>query len=99
MAKVAGKIAHTYTSFKEGGYKGAASAILDFVTVVGNIKAAIEVATGREMFTNRKLETWERGVGAAAIFGGSLVKGVIRGGKFASGIITGSKNTSKIYRQ
>ncbi|MGE7022149.1 pre-toxin TG domain-containing protein [Solibacillus cecembensis] len=95
MTKVAGKVAHTYTAFKEGGYKSAASAILDFVSVVGNIKAEIEIATGKEMFTNRKLETWERGVGFAAVFGGGLVKGAVRGGKLTSGLVAGSKNTSK----
>ncbi|ATP40196.1 hypothetical protein CSE16_09145 [Solibacillus sp. R5-41] len=95
MKKVGGKIAYTYTSFKEGGYKGVASAVLDFVPVIGNIKAGIEIATGKEMFTNRKLENWERGVGFAAVFGGGLVKGAVRGGKFASGIVAGSKNTTK----
>ncbi|MGE7022143.1 pre-toxin TG domain-containing protein [Solibacillus cecembensis] len=95
MKKVGGKIAHTYTAFKEGGYKSAASAILDFVPIVGNIKAGIEIATGKEMFTNRKLETWERGVGVAAVFGGGLVKGAVRGSRLASGIVTGSKNTPK----
>ncbi|ATP40173.1 hypothetical protein CSE16_09005 [Solibacillus sp. R5-41] len=95
MTKVAGKVAHTYTAFKEGGYKSAASAILDFVPIVGNIKAGIEIATGKEMFTNRKLETWERGVGVAAVFGGGLVKGAVRGSRLASGIVTGSKNTTK----
>ncbi len=95
MTKVAGKVAHTYTAFKEGGYKSAASAILDFIPVIGNIKAGIEIATGKEMFTKRKLETWERGVGVAAVFGGGLVKGAVRGGKLASGIVAGSKNAPK----
>ena len=95
MTKVAGKVAITYNSFKEGGYKETLSAIVDFIPVVGNIKSGIEIAIGRDLITKRKLEDWERGVGFAAVFGGGLVKGAVRGGKFVSGIVTGGKKSNK----
>ncbi|WP_412766282.1 pre-toxin TG domain-containing protein [Sutcliffiella cohnii] len=49
------------------------SAILDFLPLIGNLKAASEAYLGYDPLTGRKLENWERGVAAAAILGGGAV--------------------------
>ena len=90
-----GKVAVVYTSFKEGGYKGVISAGLDFIPIVGNAKALVEAAIGRDPITGRKLESWERGASAAAILGGPLVKGVKHGAKLGAKAISGATSSSK----
>ncbi|MEK4628243.1 pre-toxin TG domain-containing protein [Solibacillus sp. FSL R7-0682] len=95
MTKVGGKVAVAYTSFKEGGYKGVISAGLDFIPIVGNAKALVEAAIGRDPITGRKLESWERGASAAAILGGPLVKGVKHGAKLGAKAISGGTSSSK----
>ncbi|MEK4628240.1 pre-toxin TG domain-containing protein [Solibacillus sp. FSL R7-0682] len=95
MTKVGGKVAVAYTSFKEGGYKGIISAGLDFIPIVGNAKALVEAAIGRDPITGRKLESWERGASAAAILGGPLVKGVKHGAKLGANAISGATSSSK----
>ncbi|MEK4628230.1 pre-toxin TG domain-containing protein [Solibacillus sp. FSL R7-0682] len=95
MTKVGGKVAVAYTSFKEGGYKGVISAGLDFIPIVGNAKALVEAAIGRDPITGRKLESWERGASAAAILGGPLVKGVKHGAKLGAKAISGATSSSK----
>ncbi|MEK4628221.1 HNH/ENDO VII family nuclease [Solibacillus sp. FSL R7-0682] len=88
-------MAVAYTSFKEGGYKGVISAGLDFIPIVGNAKALVEAAIGRDPITGRKLESWERGASAAAILGGPLVKGVKLGAKLGAKAISGATSSSK----
>jgi chemotaxis protein histidine kinase CheA len=95
MTKVGGKVAVAYTSFKEGGYKGVISAGLDFIPIVGNAKALVEAAIGRDPITGRKLESWERGASAAAILGGPLVKGVKHGAKLGAKAISGATSSTK----
>ncbi|WP_336047134.1 pre-toxin TG domain-containing protein [Solibacillus ferritrahens] len=67
LTKVGRKVSAAYTSFKEGSYKGAISAGLDFIPVVGNAKALVEAEIGKDPITGRKLESWERGASVAAI--------------------------------
>ncbi|UJW56105.1 pre-toxin TG domain-containing protein [Bacillus sp. A116_S68] len=59
------------------------SAVVDFVPVVGNLKAGIEAATGYDPLTGRRLEPWERAVSGGAILGGAAVKGASKVAKFA----------------
>lgn len=96
MKKVGGKIAITYNSFKEGGYQETLSAVADFIPVVGNIKAGIEVAIGKDLITGRKMETWERGVGFAAVFGGGLVKELYEAGNLHLASLLGARIHPKI---
>ncbi len=70
--------------------------VADPIPVVSNAKAIYEAAVGKDPFTGRKLEAWERGASAASILGGPIVKGIKHGGKAAAGIIkNGSKSTKK----
>ncbi|MDY7223745.1 T7SS effector LXG polymorphic toxin [Halalkalibacterium halodurans] len=57
----------------------AGSAVLDFIPVVGNIKAGVEALTGKDLITGRELEDWERYLAAGSIVGGPIVKGASRG--------------------
>ncbi|MEK4628235.1 GH-E family nuclease [Solibacillus sp. FSL R7-0682] len=75
--------------------KGVISAGLDFIPIVGNAKALVEAAIGRDPITGRKLESWERGASAAAILGGPLVKGVKHGAKLGAKAISGATSSSK----
>ncbi|MER2256904.1 MAG: pre-toxin TG domain-containing protein, partial [Priestia megaterium] len=68
---------------------------LDFIPIVGNAKALVEAAIGRDPITGRKLESWERGASAAAILGGPLVKGVKHGAKLGAKAISGATSGSK----
>ncbi|MEC1180060.1 pre-toxin TG domain-containing protein [Metasolibacillus meyeri] len=63
---------------------------LDFLPIVGNIKASYESAYGKDPITGRKLSTAERAIAGAAILGGPLVKGAKHLGKGALKIIPGS---------
>ncbi|MCR6108678.1 hypothetical protein HXA34_20495 [Salipaludibacillus agaradhaerens] len=65
------------------------STIVDFVPVVGNLKAGIEAATGYDPLTGRRLEPWERAVAGGAILGGAAVKGASKVAKVA-------KNANKV---
>ncbi|MEC1180057.1 pre-toxin TG domain-containing protein [Metasolibacillus meyeri] len=74
----------------KGGWKEGLSMGLDFLPIVGNIKASYESAYGKDPITGRKLSTAERAIAGAAILGGPLVKGAKHLGKGALKIIPGS---------
>ncbi|MEC1180063.1 pre-toxin TG domain-containing protein [Metasolibacillus meyeri] len=74
----------------KGGWKEGLSMGLDFLPIVGNIKASYESAYGKDPITGRKLSTAERAIAGAAIIGGPLVKGAKHLGKGALKIIPGS---------
>ncbi|MGN7119037.1 pre-toxin TG domain-containing protein, partial [Lysinibacillus odysseyi] len=70
--------------------------VADPIPVVSNAKAIYEATVGKDPFTGRKLEAWERGASAASILGGPIVKGIKHGGKAVVGIVkNGSKSTKK----
>ncbi|WP_413367352.1 pre-toxin TG domain-containing protein [Lysinibacillus sp. 3P01SB] len=75
--------------------KQAISTVADFIPVVSNAKAIYEATVGKDPFTGRKLEAWERGASAASILGGPIVKGIKHGGKAAAGIIKNSGKSTK----
>ncbi|WP_156475388.1 pre-toxin TG domain-containing protein [Lysinibacillus odysseyi] len=76
--------------------KQAVYTVADFIPVVSNVKAIYEATVGKNPFTGRKLEAWERGASAASILGGPIVKGIKHGGKAVVGIVkNGSKSTKK----
>ncbi|WP_163528872.1 pre-toxin TG domain-containing protein [Halobacillus ihumii] len=54
---------------------------LDFIPIVGNIKAAIETKTGENLITGVEYEGWERTLLAASIIGGGYVKLAGKGAK------------------
>ncbi|MED4189119.1 T7SS effector LXG polymorphic toxin [Halalkalibacterium halodurans] len=62
----------------------AGSAVLDFIPVVGNIKAGVEAVIGKDLITGRELEDWERALAGAAIMGGPIVKGASRGARLVN---------------
>nr|WP_269845641.1 deaminase domain-containing protein [Lysinibacillus odysseyi] len=71
------------------------STVADFIPVVSNVKAIYEATVGKNPFTGRKLEAWERGASAASILGGPIVKGIKHGGKAVVGIIKNSGKSTK----
>jgi hypothetical protein len=83
----------------------AGSAVLDFIPVVGNIKAGVEAVIGKDLITGRELEDWERALAGAAIMGGPVVKGASRGARLVNNIdnahdvARGIENTRPSWRQ
>ncbi|MED4164521.1 T7SS effector LXG polymorphic toxin [Halalkalibacterium halodurans] len=83
----------------------AGSAVLDFIPVVGNIKAGVEAVIGKDLITGRELEDWERALAGAAIIGGPVVKGASRGARLVNNIdnahdvARGIENTRPSWRQ
>ncbi|MFA9560387.1 pre-toxin TG domain-containing protein [Evansella sp. AB-rgal1] len=63
----------TYNSVKDNP-RQAVSTVADFVPIVGNIKGGMEALSGKDYITGYEFEHWERGVAAAAIFGGGIAK-------------------------
>ncbi|WP_342559046.1 pre-toxin TG domain-containing protein [Metasolibacillus sp. FSL K6-0083] len=83
----------TYKKTKKwvkGGWREGLSIGVDFIPVVGNLKAGIEAVIGIDPITGRKLSTAERAIAGAAIIGGPLVKGGKHVGKGAMKIIPNS---------
>ncbi|WP_342559048.1 pre-toxin TG domain-containing protein [Metasolibacillus sp. FSL K6-0083] len=74
----------------KGGWREGLSIGVDFIPVVGNLKAGIEAVIGIDPITGRKLSTAERAIAGAAIIGGPLVKGAKHVGKGAMKIIPNS---------
>ncbi|MED4172384.1 T7SS effector LXG polymorphic toxin [Halalkalibacterium halodurans] len=68
------------------------SAVLDFIPVVGNIKAGVEAVIGKDLITGRELEDWERALAGAAIMGGPIVKGASRGAKLVNNLNKSADN-------
>ncbi|WP_139377096.1 ribonuclease YeeF family protein [Halobacillus hunanensis] len=64
-----------------GWFKKTASFVLDFIPVVGNVKAAIETKTGENLITGVEYEGWERAILAASVVGGGVVKVLGKGVK------------------
>ena len=64
---------------------GAASLIIDFIPIAGNIKAGIEASTGTDPITEEELDAISRGLAGAGIIFGPAAKGVSRGYKLAKG--------------
>ncbi|MFD2924795.1 ribonuclease YeeF family protein [Halobacillus naozhouensis] len=60
---------------------------LDFIPIVGNIKAAIETKTGENLITGVEYEGWERPLLAASIIGGGYVKLAGKGAKGVSSVV------------
>ncbi|WP_342559067.1 DNA/RNA non-specific endonuclease [Metasolibacillus sp. FSL K6-0083] len=74
----------------KGGWREGLSIGVDFIPVVGNLKAGIEAVIGIDPIIGRKLSTAERAIAGAAIIGGPLVKGAKHVGKGAMKIIPNS---------
>ncbi|WP_342472633.1 pre-toxin TG domain-containing protein [Metasolibacillus sp. FSL H7-0170] len=74
----------------KGGWREGLSIGVDFIPIVGNLKAGIEAVIGIDPITGRKLSTAERAIVGAAIIGGPLVKGAKHVGKGAMKIIPNS---------
>ncbi|WP_342472624.1 pre-toxin TG domain-containing protein [Metasolibacillus sp. FSL H7-0170] len=74
----------------KGGWREGLSIGVDFIPIVGNLKAGIEAVIGIDPITGRKLSTAERAIAGAAIIGGPLVKGAKHVGKGAMKIIPNS---------
>ncbi|WP_342472614.1 pre-toxin TG domain-containing protein [Metasolibacillus sp. FSL H7-0170] len=74
----------------KGGWREGLSIGVDFIPIVGNLKAGIEAVIGIDPITGRKLSTAERAMAGAAIIGGPLVKGTKHVGKGAMKIIPNS---------
>ena len=82
----------------KNGFNGreTASAIADFIPIVGNVKGAYEATFGKDPITGRKLGKAERAAAGAAVIGGPLVKGGTRSVKVVSGIVSGGKKKTNI---
>ncbi|WP_342472630.1 pre-toxin TG domain-containing protein [Metasolibacillus sp. FSL H7-0170] len=74
----------------KGGWREGLSIGVDFIPIVGNLKAGIEAVIGIDPITGRKLSTTERAIAGVAIIGGPLVKGAKHVGKGAMKIIPNS---------
>ncbi|WP_427108151.1 pre-toxin TG domain-containing protein [Lysinibacillus xylanilyticus] len=98
MAKTGAKITNAYNSFKEGGWKGVTSAVVDFIPVVGNAKALYESATGKDPITGRKLSKAERAISASSGTWRTAVKGLKHGGKAVMKIATDGNKSNKVNR-
>ncbi|UOQ94880.1 T7SS effector LXG polymorphic toxin [Halobacillus shinanisalinarum] len=68
-------------------WKKTASFVLDFIPIVGNVKAAIETNTGENLITGVEYEGWERALLAASVVGGGFVKVVGKGAKGVSSVV------------
>ncbi|MFD2923030.1 ribonuclease YeeF family protein [Halobacillus naozhouensis] len=73
-------------------WKKTASFVLDFIPIVGNVKAAIETNTGENLITGVEYEGWERAILAASVVGGGMVKVVGKGAKGVSSVVKGADN-------
>ncbi|MET3507792.1 T7SS effector LXG polymorphic toxin [Halalkalibacter oceani] len=61
------------------GWAEAGSFVLDFIPIVGNIKAGVEAGSGSDPITGRELEGWEQGLAGASILLGGFGKLFSRG--------------------
>ena len=61
------------------GWRSWLSIRVDFIPVVGNIKSAIEAATGRDFIAGEDLGALERAAATAGIFAGGLSKTAAKG--------------------
>nr|WP_225942122.1 pre-toxin TG domain-containing protein [Sporosarcina limicola] len=95
LKKAAKKTALAAKSLTGANLKETLSAVVDFIPVVGNAKAAVEVITGGDPITGRKLDDWERVAAGAAMVGGAVVKGAVRTGKVVSAVAGGGKAAKK----
>ncbi|HEX7151615.1 MAG TPA: pre-toxin TG domain-containing protein [Thermoanaerobaculia bacterium] len=89
---------------------GMVSLALDFVPVVGQLKAALEAISGRDLITGRHLADWERGLNIllsvlpsakAAFRGGkaglaALAKATAQSGKPAAEVYRAAKGASRL---
>ncbi|WP_107951128.1 pre-toxin TG domain-containing protein [Lysinibacillus parviboronicapiens] len=83
------------TAVKSIDVKQAISTAVDFIPIVGNVKAAYEVVVGKDPFTGKKLAPWERAVSAAAIVGGPAVKGAKHAAKIGGSAVSGIAKAGK----
>ena len=60
---------------------------VDFIPVVGNIKSAIEAATGRDFIAGEDLGALERAAATAGIFAGGLSKTAAKGAIAGAGAV------------
>ncbi|MGN4124587.1 ADP-ribosyltransferase [Lysinibacillus sphaericus] len=83
------------TAVKSIDVKQTISTAVDFIPIVGNVKAAYEVVVGKDPFTGKKLAPWERAVSAAAIVGGPAVKGAKHAAKIGGAAVSGIAKAGK----
>ncbi|WP_205439404.1 T7SS effector LXG polymorphic toxin [Halobacillus ihumii] len=79
-----------------GWFKKTASFVLDFIPIVGNVKAAIETKTGENLITGVEYEGWERAILAASVVGGGAVKVFGKGVKGVSSVAKGAGKSNGV---